>query len=458
MESEQMGKRMYMGIAIEKDYVERYSAEKNSMETNSIDEKNTEKDRAEKSCAETERTNRGTRCRICTGCGRCSGVNTGKVHIVTHSPETETIPFPMQSMERLVTVDIGTTTIAMQLYEKNGTETDYFAAVNPQTAYGADVLSRIQAAGNRADAMRMKQMVEMVLRRGLTGFRKYLKQGERFRMVLAANTTMVYLLQGWNPEELGHAPFHVSHMEPVETQIAGVPCYIFQPLSAFVGGDILAGMQAIHMMEREGITLFIDLGTNGEMALGNKEHILACSTAAGPAFEGGVNKGVWGADMVSLIARLLRENILDETGLLADPYFDEGIMIGDVHITQQSIRAVQLAKAAIAAGIRILISEYGISWDEIARVVLAGGFGYYLNPADAVQIGLLPKELEAKTVAGGNTALAGALCMGRKWMENPNQCPFDVNKRKFPTVSIINLAAAKGFEERYIQSMNLQIV
>lgn len=282
--------------------------------------------------------------------------------------------------ERLVTADVGTTTIAMQLYAADGTVEDTVVSLNPQSVYGADVLSRIQAAENADVADDMRRMVTDTLEAGIKRFQSRIAEGESLRMVLAANTTMVYLLMGWDTKELGRAPFAATHLDAVQTQIAGVLTHIVHGLSAFVGGDIVAGMLASHMTEREEITLFIDLGTNGEMALGNKERVIACSTAAGPAFEGGVNRGVWGSDMISLIAKLRREQLLDETGLLAEPYFDTGVKIGNVCVTQASVRAIQLAKAAIAAGIQILLREYGITEEEVDCVVLAGGFGYYLSP------------------------------------------------------------------------------
>lgn len=179
-------------------------------------------------------------------------------------------------------------------------------------------------------------------------------------MVVAANTTMTYLFMGWNPEELGKAPFTVSHSGAVETEIAGVACHIIPGLSAFVGGDITAGILASGMLEQEASTLLIDLGTNGEMALGNRHRLHACATAAGPAFEGGANRGIWGADMVRLLQKLLEEGLMDGQGLLKEPYFTKGVRIGDVLVTKESVRAVQLAKGAIAAGIEILADSYGI--------------------------------------------------------------------------------------------------
>lgn len=400
-------------------------------------------------------------CHVCIGCGRCADEKR-EVHVLTEPGEGigagpgNTMTAEGQSHnEYLIIADIGTTTIAMQLYDKSGEVADAFARVNPQTEYGADVLSRILAAENPADARRLQEQVREVLVQGITRFRTQIAE-EPVRMVVAANTTMVYFFMGWDAAELGKAPFRVSHLEPVETMLEGIPCYILPALSAFVGGDIVAGILAGGMCDREEITLLIDLGTNGELVLGNRNRMLACSTAAGPAFEGGVNRGVWGSDMISILAGLKREGIVDETGLLADPYFEEGVRCGDVCVTQEAIRAIQLAKGAIRAGIQTLVQEYGISPEQIDKVVLAGGFGYYLNAVDAVAIGLLPKELEDKTETGGNTALAGALQVGRNidLMNKAGWQNFFQKQRQY--IDIINLADIKTFRELYISSMDLK--
>lgn len=394
----------------------------------------------------------GTRCHICTGCGRCVSGQEGlqilaagsnlaeKCNLVSeYSPAKE-------CREYFIAADIGTTTIAMQLYEPDGRVLDTFATVNPQTRYGADVLSRIQAAENPETAQKLQEMVREVLRQGIERFRSCMEEnGIPLRMVIAANTTMVYLLMGYDTGELGKAPFHATHLEAIDTEMDGVPCHIFPGYSAFVGGDIAAGVLACGMGESKQLTLLIDLGTNGEMVLGNSEKMLACSTAAGPAFEGGVNRGVWGADMVSLLARLRETGILDETGLLEDPYFEQGVRIGDVLVTQESVRAIQLAKGAIMAGIHILTREYGIAMEQIDRVVLAGGFGYFLDPKAAAAIRLLPEELQEKTQTGGNTALAGALSWGLRRMEQ---------QKEQQKVQVINLAECEGFQDLYIDSMN----
>lgn len=422
---------------------------------------------------ETQEYQKGTRCQICTGCGRCFRGEEGVKIITGNGLKLEWQQESRRSGEigeYLAAVDIGTTTIAMVLYDGEGAESDRFVTVNPQTAYGADVLSRIQEASTRQEAaLEMKSSVLQVLEEGIERFRRTVEResgpqgrtpgGELKGVSIAANTTMVYLLMGWDTTQLGQAPFYASHLEAVETVIGGVPAVILPGLSSFVGADITAGIYAVGMAQQDKVTLLVDLGTNGEMVIGNRSGMIGCSTAAGPAFEGGATRGIWGADMVSLTARLLREEILDETGLLEEEYFDDGIRIGDVLVTQQAIRAIQLAKAAIASGIETLIELYGLKGpEEVDQVVLAGGFGYYLKAEDAAYIGLIPEKLAGKVCSAGNTALAGALRWGRQMLcgaADGKKAGGEL-QRIVEKTKVVNLAETGGFNDRYIEAMFLK--
>jgi len=404
---------------------------------------------------------KGFRCRICTGCGLCPGIVSGegqraeKLHVLAEDAFLGEKRPMAGNGRRLVTADVGTTTIAMLLYAADGSVEDRYVAVNPQSVYGADVLSRIRAAERPAAAEDMRRQAETVLEHGIRRFQKRLAEGESLQMVLAANTTMVYLLMGWAPAELGQAPFTASRLAAAETFFGKVPCLILPGISAFVGGDIVAGIQACGMAQRQDLTLLVDLGTNGEMVLGNCDRRIACATAAGPAFEGGVNRGVWGADMVHFLALLRREGVLDATGLLAPEFFETGIRIGNVLVTQEAVRSIQLAKAAIAAGIEILLQHYGVEAEQVDRVVLAGGFGYYLKPEDAAQIGLLPERLAGKAIAGGNTALAGALLAGRALLAGEGARLMDQLEKTVAETETCNLAMEADFQEKYLNAMEM---
>ena len=420
---------------------------------------------------------RGLRCQVCTGCGLCPGVigagrsgAAGGMHILAgEAAGGAKLDLRNERGLRLASADIGTTTIAMELYGEDGRTRDTHVTVNPQVKYGSDVLSRIAAASDPEVRKDLQSLVKSALAQGVKRFLKCLDKDERLVMVIAANTTMSYLLMGWDPAELGRAPFHASKLEgaffdlePEDSEQISVSCLLLPGISAFGGGDVFAGIHACKMAEKEELTLLIDLGTNGEMALGNREKLLATATAAGPAFEGGASRGIWGADMVRFVAELRQEGLLDESGLLAEPYFTKGIRIGNVMVTKEAIRSFQVAKAAIAAGIRILTEEYGIALTDIQQVVLAGGFGYYLRPEDAARIGMLPKELEKKTVSGGNTALLGAKLLGASLLRETDFCPErfgeflrDGRIGRYLQAETLNLAQHPRFQDYYVNAMEL---
>lgn len=403
---------------------------------------------------------RGNRCQVCTGCGRCApgGNLERELQVVTAS-----FQLPEQAArgrgtgeaqetaetyggQEIAIADLGTTTIAMEWYDGGGVKRGEYVCANPQRAFGVDVISRIQAAENPILRRQMQQLVRQVLAEGLSHFRQ--QGGRPQRLVIAGNTTMIYLLAGHDPAPLGTAPFTAEYLAEETLTVGDTAAVTLPGLSAFVGGDIVAGIVACGMDRAEEITLLVDLGTNGELALGCKDRIICCSTAAGPAFEGGSD--IWGADMVALTAQLLKLGLVDKTGLLSEPYFEQGITISDMRITQGQIRQFQMAKAAICAGIHILADAYGLTGPEqIQRVCLAGGFGYFLDVEAAIALGLLPLELSGRVSAVGNTALAGAWLYAMAPETSGRMA--DLQRR----TQVINLARQEDFGDKYIGHMNL---
>lgn len=386
---------------------------------------------------------KGNRCTICTGCGRCFGEFENPCDILTFNKGSF---FEGASVSRpVICTDIGTTTVAMVYADADGRALNSYVCLNPQGKFGSDVLSRIRAA---ADAGVLDEMKKSILEVLETGIKKFIRENDlsgSAKMYVSCNTTMTYLLMGYDPAELGEAPFTATHIngESFEMKVSGVnvPVTVLPGFSAFVGSDIYSGILATDLCASDKYRLLCDLGTNGEIALGNKDHLYVTATAAGPAFEGGPCKGIWGADMIHLTSVLLKEGYVDSTGLLKEPWFEDGIDIGNVHITQESIRALQLAKAAMNAGISAICRRAGISFDEMESVVLSGGFGVHLDPEDAAVIGLLPDELKAKCRAGGNSALAGTFS-------------FAGGGRIPQAPEVINLAMEEGFNELYTSAIN----
>ncbi|MBQ6807411.1 MAG: DUF4445 domain-containing protein [Lachnospiraceae bacterium] len=418
----------------------------------------------------------------------------------------------------IVSVDLGTTTIAMQLQELySGKIIATYCEINPQRKFGADVLSRIRAA-EMGHAEEMKESVWQVFRTGLTFFEKKLEQmcdketGDAQAecrqpiacISIAGNTTMEHLFMGLPVEALGRSPFTPVEIGLQKTEFQGIPVYVTPGISTFVGGDIVAGLYYCGLLEflsqipsevtkQHDTILFLDLGTNGEMALTDGKQMLVTATAAGPAFEGGAGAAVPGSDMVAVIASLLKKGIIDETGLLQEPYFSEGIIISlsdearqtnvhqevsQIYITQKDIRDIQMAKAAVCAGVEILWEKMGKP--SIKKVYLAGGFGYYLDVEAALAVGLLPERIlsgqkiveEIKAV--GNTSLAGAFQLSRDlWtgrLREPelqrlqqqvmNQSLMqqeEKRKQESFVIESINLAKQEKFQEIYLRNLNFKI-
>ena len=283
--------------------------------------------------------------------------------------------------------------------------------------------------------------------------------GSPDEVIVAGNTTMEHLLLGYPVDTLGKAPFQPFHTGCSEFTIRGCPAVFLPGISAFVGADIVSGLYALGMAEREELTLFIDLGTNGEMAVGNRTGILCTATAAGSAFEDSVCFGVLGTDMTALAFDLLKEGIMDETGLLEEPWFTEGYRTGsggEILIRQQDIRNLQMAKAAVCAGVSILLDRVD-GWHRLSAVYLAGGFGYDLDVAKAVDIGLVPERLQNLCTPVGNTSLAGGVRWGRERQRDvmPGQ-PARRDEALSQIVNLctsLNLAEQPEFEARYIGAM-----
>ncbi len=348
-----------------------------------------------------------------------------------------------------IAVDLGTTTLVLALTDlADGSILETYTASNPQRVYGADVISRIKAS-NEGKGELLKSLIRKELSDGIKTliYNRHIKLKDIENIIIAGNTTMIHLLMGYPCVGLGAYPFTpykegfiYSYSDELFDITENVPVIILPAVSVFVGGDITAGLYACGFDKIEKPCLFIDLGTNGELALGNKEWILVTSASAGPAFEGGniscgvgsipgaichvslsgnniryetidglAPVGLCGSGVIDLTAQLLKEGIIDSTGLLTDEYFETGYFIDGIRFLQEDIRNVQLAKAAVRAGIEVLLKSYAISIDEVEQVFIAGGFGYNLDINKAAYIGLLPYQAAKKAKTLGNTALSGAV-------------------------------------------------
>ena len=416
-------------------------------------------------------------CRRCSAkdCPRRSADYDGKFEILSDYAYTPEI----SNGKCAVCIDIGTTTLAFE-YISAGERVSY-KAVNPQRRFGYDVLSRVDAA-NRGRLIELKSDIALAIKKGLAAVTKGKKQPDK--IIIAGNTTMVHLLLGASCATLGIYPFKSDHLAPVQTTLdrllptnEEIPVTVIGGISAFVGGDIVSGLYMCGFHKTDKINLFVDLGTNGEMAVGNRERIIATSAAAGPAFEGGMITsgmgsvdgavcgvelmplnirtiggkepvGICGSGIIELVSEMLDSKIIDETGLLTGKYFENAFALTDkITFTQSDIRQVQTAKAAVRAGIECLLKEYGAGYNDIDTVYLAGGFGGALDARKAANIGIIPHRLKDKIKAAGNSSLGGCV---KLFSENG----LDETEKLRAVSKDFPLGENEKFNELYIKYMN----
>jgi uncharacterized 2Fe-2S/4Fe-4S cluster protein (DUF4445 family) len=351
-----------------------------------------------------------------------------------------------------VAVDIGTTSLVFYLVNLiTGTIVETRAILNPQAKYGADVISRIQFTADREDGLQILQTeITGAINQELSHLVQFagISENEIIKIAVAGNTTMLHLLLGVNPISLALAPFEAQFLE--EQVIPGAKlklnCHpdasikILPSISAYVGADIVAGLASIAPSEDYRNYLFMDIGTNGELALVTESRIWCCSTAAGPAFEGakiscGMGAvegaissygnegyavigdikptGLCGSGLIDLVAWLYENGKISQEGLLDNDFIivpsTESGTGEDISLNQTDIREVQLAKSAIASGVKIILKQSGLSFDQVDTLFLAGGFGNYINVESAIRIGLIPHQLRNRIIPLGNTSGTGAL-------------------------------------------------
>ena len=369
--------------------------------------------------------------------------------------------------------DIGTTTVVGALMDlASGREVAVASALNGQAGYGADVISRINfAMADPQNLARLQQSVIATINGVLDELlsRSGVARENVYELVAVGNTTMSHLLLGIDPGSLALAPYVPVNSDPqtmsaaelgIEIHPSG-QVYVLPNIACFVGSDTVGVIMATKQHRRDRARLAIDIGTNGEIVLGSRARVVACSTAAGPAFEGaeitfgmratdGAIEKVWieddvhvrtiggarargicGSGLIDAVAEMLRVGLLDETGRLVSPAdarralpeslcrrlveTDRGyafVLAGAgklrVYLTQQDVRKLQLAKGAISAGIRILMKELDLQFADVEEVLLAGAFGSYVDPASARAIGLVPPFPLSRLVSVGNAASVGA--------------------------------------------------
>ena len=384
-------------------------------------------------------------------------------------------------------IDIGTTTITLAAYRFPGREpAAVVSEMNRQSAFGADVISRIGGDHGALHACIHGQLRDMLAQTGIA-------PEDITRAVVTGNTAMLHFFAGLDPANMGRYPFTPQSLFGETISWDLLPCaetYLPPCITAFVGADITCGALAAGFVQAEGNVLLVDVGTNGEMLMRTGNSLRCCSVAAGPAFEGAeissglpalpgaVDKvwqengqlrwhslpgatvrGICGTGLISALRAFLALGTLDETGAIEaredDPnllWNDDGPALwlagSDVTITQRDVRKLQLVKAAVAAGVVTMLEEAGLAPGEIERLWLAGGFGSYLDPQDAAAIGMIPQALASRAFAGGNLALRGAemLLFSQKLRGDALRLAGETSE--------IPLASHKTFQAAFIDEMS----
>jgi uncharacterized 2Fe-2S/4Fe-4S cluster protein (DUF4445 family) len=385
-----------------------------------------------------------------------------------------------------VAVDLGTTTLVAQLVElQTGNVLAVRTALNAQARHGADIMSRVEFAMTDSGQRTLTELIRKQIGELLQELMAAAKTVTQLnRVVLVGNTVMHHLFCGVSVEPLSHYPFEPEHpgLQVLTAAELGwaftgdasvhfLPCF-----GGFVGSDIVAGVLATKLHERDSLAALIDLGTNGEIAVGNRERILCTSTAAGPAFEGarismgmraatgaisevraqsgvlkcqvignGPPRGICGSGLVDAVAAGLELGLVRPNGRIAKG--DSLALAEPVSLSQWDIRELQLAKGAIAAGFTLLLQQWGATRDQVTEVFLAGAFGNYINQASARRIGLLDFPPE-KIKAAGNTALLGAKLALFELAEHNGAYPELQSKVKH-----VSLKEDPAFQDAYVEQM-----
>ena len=379
--------------------------------------------------------------------------------------------------------DLGTTTVVAYLMDgMTGEVLSRCSCVNPQTRYGADVISRIQYAMD-GGAEELAETVRKALAELTEQAAKMagICPKEITVVSIVGNTAMHHLLLGIDPKPLTVPPYMPSVRDAMEMKADFLPVAeeavlrILPNIAGFVGADTVGCLVATRFDALKELTLMIDIGTNGEMVLGNCDGFLACSTAAGPAFEGakiscgmrgaegavdhvklegntvtysviggGKAVGLCGSGLLDLVAVLLQTEDIGESGRMEETYTLPG---SSVSLTQKDVREVQLAKAAIRAGIELMCQKRGVKTEDIQKVYLAGAFGSFMDPASACAIGMIPPCLQDRIESIGNAAGEGAkLC-------SVSREEFAYSKRLAEKAEFLELASMEDFNDCYVDCL-----
>src|SRR5271157_736523 len=403
-------------------------------------------------------------------------------------------------------VDIGTTTLVVALIDlRDGRELAIASSLNPQARHAQDVLSRIKL-GSQPQGLQLlhgELIAELNCLVGAAAAEADVPVRHIYEAVFSGNTTMLHLATATNPASLGKYPYTPAlqggqHVSAADIGLVMAPrglVYLPPIMSAYVGADIASGILATKLAEQRGVTLFVDIGTNGEMMLAANGQLTATSTAAGPAFEGmniacGMRAsrgaieqvslsgndveiktianaepvGLCGSGLLDVVGELAAHGGVDKNGRfqtngsLPDRQWKDrfGSLDGKpvfriadpVYLSQKDVRQVQLAKAAVRAGIELLLRSHGLVAAQVDRVLIAGSFGFHLRTASLIHLGLLPREFKDRVEFVGNTSKSGA----RAFLLNRRLR--DELKQPVQRVHVLELANDPAFKKTFVKALS----
>ena len=407
-----------------------------------------------------------------------------------------------------IVVDIGTTTLVATLVNINtGQELNSISALNPQSIYAQDVLSRIKFASDESGLNTMyseitKELNSMI-QKNIEGMG--IDKKNIYEVIFSGNTCMIHLAANVNPYSLGKYPYtpllrggtNLSAKEHKLNISSSGLIYLPPIISSYVGPDITSGILATRLQDRKGTTLFVDIGTNGEMVIARDGKLSSTSTAAGPAFEGmnitcgmraergaieyfnieengsieiktiegGPAIGICGSGLLDIVGELIANKVIGKSGRFSSIENSDlpevlrkrlvkldgrnAFEIAEgIFLTQKDIRQVQLAKGAVRAGIEFLMNSKKVEADEVDKIQIAGSFGYHLRAKSLINIGLLPKEFEGKIDFVGNTSKSGghALLLNKKYrleMEN-----------LVKEIEVVELSNGENFDKIFVKCLS----
>ncbi len=455
---------------------------------------------------------------ICSECGKCKGANLLKD---AHGRKTKLVTFPADFTAQAgrsgygLAFDIGTTTVVAMLWNRTtGKELGAAACTNPQNEFGADVISRITYCDEDPEKLAIirSKIMEGLNSLTLELITKYnVVQDEIRQVTVGGNTTMSHIFAGYPPASLARAPFSPMYTGTLQLRQADLGLLVSEDaqitllpnIAGHVGGDIVAGIVASRILDEEKLTLFLDIGTNGEIVLAGDGVALTCSTAAGPAFEGATIRngmraapgaiekiqikddevfiktvddaepvGICGSGIIDVMAEMIGAGLINFKGRLASKEDLEKIHPGspladrlvnteegrefilvykedgeDLVVTQKDIREVQLAKGAVAAGISIMLNRMAKKPEDIHKIIIAGAFGNFIHKESAVAIGLIPSLPMKKIISAGNTAGAGVS------MALMNDAEMELAKSVPSRIEHIELASCSDFQDEYMKAL-----